>query len=336
MSNFTEKKYHIGIVGIGMVGGPLKRYFEEVRGYTRGVDLFVYDIDPKKGYFDDVNNADIIFVSVPTPRSAGGSANISAVENAFSRISGEKVIVLKSTVPPGTTEALQKKYPQHKILFNPEFLTEKNAWEDFIKPDRQIVGFTENSIDAAHAVLSLLPKAPFMSPWGVNTFRRTKITATEAEIIKYGGNVHFARKVNFANALALLSQAHGVDYENIRIGLAADFRMGDSHLDVNHGGYRGFGGYCFPKDTDALISHFSDMGLTDCAELLKGDWRFNEALLAAQGLTIEDVSVHDHEWVKRKLASHQEQNPYAKDHSVKSASVARGSEIPERVSIDID
>lgn len=307
-----------------MVGTPLKRYFEERRGYRRGEDLFVYDTDPKKDYFDDVNRADIIFVCVPTPRTPDGSADISAVESVFSKIAGEKILVLKSTVPPGTTEALQKKYPQHKILFNPEFLTEKNAWEDFVKPDRQIVGFTRESMDASLAVLSLLPKAPFMSPWGINTFRRTKITATEAEIIKYGGNVHFARKVNFANALAILAQAHGVDYENIRLGLAADFRMGDSHLDVNHGGYRGFGGYCFPKDTDALISHFAAMGLSDCADLLRGDWKFNENLLADQGLSIEDVSVHDHEWIKKKLeSSHGLGSPASEDRSKSAPEATR-------------
>lgn len=290
-------------MGIGMVGTPLMRYFSELRSYERGKDLFLFDIDPHKGYQDDINQADIIFVSVPTPRSPEGSANISAVESALARISGNKVVVIKSTVPPGTTEDFQRKYPQHKVLFNPEFLTEKYSWTDFIKPDRQIVGFTVQSIDAAHVVLSLLPRAPFMSPWGIQTNRSTKITATEAEIIKYGGNVHFARKINFANALAMIAEAHSADYENIKIGMAADFRIGDSHLDVHHGGYRGFGGYCFPKDLDALITHFDQKGLKNCADLLREDWKFNEKLLASQGLTVEDVSVHDHEWVRKKLES---------------------------------
>jgi len=294
------QKYKVGIIGVGMVGGPLKRYFEEEKGYERGKDLFLYDIALEKGFFDDVNNADIIFVSVPTPRTKDG-AGLGAVESAFNMIKGEKVVVLKSTVPPGTTEALQSKYPSLKILFNPEFLTEKRAWEDFIKPDRQIVGFTASSIDAAYIVLSLLPKAPFMSPWGKNTYAPIKITATEAEIIKYGGNVHFARKVNFANVLAILSNKLGVNYENVRAGMSADFRIGDSHLDVNHGGYRGFGGYCFPKDLDAFISHLNDNGLGHAAKLLKEDWNFNEKLLNEQGLNVEDVSIHDHEWVQKKL-----------------------------------
>ena len=297
----SEPRLKVAIVGVGMVGTPLKRYFEERRGYTRGISLFLFDLDPNKKYTDDVNQADVIFISVPTPRGEDGSAKIDAVEHAFANLTGNKIVVIKSTVPPGTSEYFQKKYPQHKVLFNPEFLTERQAWEDFVKPDRQIVGFTSESIDAAHVVLSLLPKAPFMSPWGIHTYRPIKITATEAEIIKYGGNVYFSRKITFANALAMLAENHGVEYDNIRLGMAADFRIGDSHLDVTHGGYRGFGGYCFPKDVNALMVHMESRGLHQGAELLREDWEFNKKLLESQGLTVEDVSVHDKEWVMNKL-----------------------------------
>lgn len=298
-------KIFVGIIGVGMVGTPLKRWFEEYKDYKRGENLFAYDIDPKKGYFDDVSKADVIFIAVPSPRNPDGSCNVAIVEEAVRSVKGEKIIVIKSTVPPGTTERLKKEHPQHKFLFNPEFLTERRAWEDMVRPDRQIVGFTASSIDAAGPVLSLLPKAPFMSPWGLNTYTPIKITATEAEIIKYGGNVHFVRKVNFANALARLCEVMeknlkaggmsegGVNYENVRAGMAADHRIGDSHLDVNHGGYRGWGGYCFPKDLDALTAHLALLGIEEGTELLKADRIFNEKLLAGQGLTIEEVSTHD-------------------------------------------
>lgn len=295
-------KLKIGIIGIGLVGTPLKRYFEEFGGYERGKTIFLYDADPAKGFNDDVNNADVIFISVPSPRAADGSCDLTAVESAFTRIKSGKIVVLKSTLPPGTTESFQERYPKLEILFNPEFLTERRAWEDMIRPDRQIVGFTKKSLGAAHSVLSLLPKAPFMSPWGLNTYSPIKITATEAELIKYGGNIYFVRKVNWANVLAKTCESLGADYENVRKGMAADFRIGDSHLDVTHGGYRGWGGYCFPKDLDALLAHFGKMGLEHCAELLRSDRVFNEKLLAEQGLTLEDVSVHDEEWVRRKRA----------------------------------
>lgn len=284
----------IGIVGVGMVGTPLARYLSEIRGYECGRDLFLYDIDPAKGCADDINRGEVVFICVPTPRAPDGSCNLSAVASAFGTLNGEKAVVVKSTVPPGTTELFQERYPRLKVLFNPENLTERFAWEDFIRPDTQIVGFTAQSKDVAHIVLALLPKAPFMSPWGIGTHTRIGITATEAEIIKYARNVHFYRKVNFANTLARLAERHGVDYENVRRGMAADHRIGDSHLDVSYGGYRGVGGYCLPKDMDAFIQHLDAAGLRTCADLLKRDREFNASVLAEQGLSIEDVSAHDH------------------------------------------
>ncbi|MBI2024704.1 MAG: UDP-glucose/GDP-mannose dehydrogenase family protein [Candidatus Harrisonbacteria bacterium] len=282
----------IGIVGVGWVGAQLKRYFEEFRGYKSGEDLFAYDIDPKK-CVGDLNKADIIFLTVPTPRDPQtGVCDTSIVDSAIKKIPGEKIIVIKSTVPPGTTERLQKEHPQHKMLFNPEFLSEKTAWHDMLRPDRQIVGFTEKSMDAAHLVLSLLPKAPFMSPWGVSTYQQTRIAATEAELIKYAGNVYFAQKVNWANALAAVSEKLGANYENVRKGMSADHRIGDSHLDVTHGGYRGFGGYCFPKDLSAFMAFAKEQGLHNVHDLLKAAWDFNGRLLESQGLTYDDVSRH--------------------------------------------
>ena len=179
-------------------------------------------------------------------------------------------------------------------------MTEKNAWEDFHKPNRQIVGFTENSLNVAGMVLSLLPQAPFMSPYGINTFKPTKITATEAEIIKYGGNIFISRKINLANIIALLSEKVGANYDNVRLGIAADYRIGGSHLDVLHGGYKGFGGCCIPKDLNAFISCLEYYRLLECTELLKKDREFNEKLLATQGLTIKDVSVCTIEDVRLK------------------------------------
>ncbi|MBI3046036.1 MAG: UDP-glucose/GDP-mannose dehydrogenase family protein [Candidatus Harrisonbacteria bacterium] len=282
----------IGILGVGWVGQQLKKYFEELKGYQAGNNLLLYDIKPEK-CAGNINNAEIIFVTLPTPRNPkDGSCDLSIIEGAIAKISEEKIIVLKSTVPPGTTEAFQEKYPQHKFLFNPEFLTESRAWEDMIRPDRQIVGFTEKSLEAAYLVLSLLPKAPFMSPWGLNTYSRVRINATEAELIKYAGNIHFVRKVNWANALSKISEKIGADYENVRQGMAADHRIGDSHLDVNHGGYRGWGGACFPKDLDAFIQFTKNAGVNEVTNLLQEDHDFNENLLKTQGLTLEEVSQH--------------------------------------------
>ena len=285
-----KNKYKIGIIGLGVVGSQFKRWFEEENGYERGIDLFLYDIASSKGYLDDINNAEVIFLCVPTPSLKDGSINLSLIDSAFKKINGNKIIIIKSTVLPGTTEQFQKDYKQHKILFSPEFLTEKNAWGDFNKPKRQIVGFTEENLDIAHKILAILPQAPFMSP-NDNALQPTKITATEAEMIKYGGNIFIARKINFSNIIALLSEKVGADYENVQMGIAADNRIGGSHLDVLHGGYKGFGGCCIPKDFNAFICSLKSFGLDECTGLLEKDREFNEKLIATQGLTIEEVSV---------------------------------------------
>ncbi len=132
----------IGIIGLGMVGAPIKRYFEE-KGHTRGKNLFL--LDPAKKLADDIGKADVIFIAVPTPRTASGAADTSIVFSVVENIPAGKIVVIKSTVPPGTTEKVQRENPKLNVLFSPEFLTEKNAWNDFLHPDRQIVGFTKKS-----------------------------------------------------------------------------------------------------------------------------------------------------------------------------------------------
>jgi UDPglucose 6-dehydrogenase len=296
-----EKHFKVGVIGVGMVGTPLVRYLVEIKKYKRGRDIFLFDKDPKKKMNDDVNKADIIFVAVPTPPKEDRFCNTLIVEAAVATIAPGKIVVIKSTVPPGTTEMLQARHPELKMLFNPEFLTESRAWEDMLRPDRQIVGFTAKSLEAASHVLALLPKAAFMSPWGVGTYKQVRITATEAEFIKYAANVYFAMKVNWANALYDASQKLGADYDNVRAGMASDHRIGDSHLDANHGGYRGFGGYCLPKDLDAFLGFAKSQKLDNVAKLLSAARDFNEELLKSQGLTIADVSEHDAS-LKAKLA----------------------------------
>ncbi len=309
----------IGIIGVGMVGEPLRWWFEEKRGLRRRSELFCYDTDPAKGYFDDYNQADAVFISVPTPPNPDGSCNTSIVESAVSSILGEKIVVIKSTVPPGTTESLQKKFPQHKFLFNPEFLTESQAREDFLKPVRQIVGYTEKSRDVALAVLNLLPASYYQSPWMASTYTIRSHTATEAEVIKYASNVFGAIKVSFGNMIydvcSGLKSPEGlkINYENIRDALGADPRIGPAWLDVNHGSYRGFGGYCFPKDLIAFTVFVSKLRAkldepivfrwVKTLDFLRSVWNYNHYLLEYQNLTVEDVSKHDKEIIlaKRKV-----------------------------------
>ena len=165
----------VGIVGTGMVGGSMLRYFQK----KEGLEIFTYDKGKNEGSPEEVNKAEIVFICVPTPYlKDGGGFDLSYVDETLSWINGEKVVVVKSTVMPGTTEMLQKKYPQHKFLMNPEFLTEETADQDMSYPDRQIVGYTEKSHEVAGDLMQLLPLAPF----------ERILPATEAETVKYFGN----------------------------------------------------------------------------------------------------------------------------------------------------
>jgi UDPglucose 6-dehydrogenase len=262
------KDLKIGIVGVGMVGGASRKYFE-----SKGIKPFLYDKGKNLGSMDDINQADVIFICVPTPFDKNEGFDLSYVEEACGKIKGEKIIVIKSTVVPGATEKLQKKYPQHKFLFNPEFLTETTADQDMSYPDRQIVGYTKKSYNVATDLLMILPLAPF-----------DKIMpATEAEMVKYFGNTWFAIKVIFANQIYDLCQKIGVDYSTIMESAAADKRIGRSHLEVIHKGYRGYGGKCLPKDIKALIQ-FADLNGIDL-KLHKMAERINKKLMKDQKIT---------------------------------------------------
>ncbi|MDP3947243.1 MAG: hypothetical protein Q8Q41_00940, partial [bacterium] len=213
------------------------------------------------GSVAEVNNADIVFVCVPTPYHEDGRGyDDSAIRESLQLLEGSKVVVIKSTILPGSTEQFQKEFPRHKILFNPEFLVAKTAIEDFLHPQRQIIGVTVNSKDEADRILAFLPPAPF-----------TRVThATEAEMVKYFGNAFLSTKVIFANQMYDLCEKLGIRYDAVRESAAADPRIGESHLDVLHDGYRGYGGACLPKDMRSFINFSEKMRvhqkLLECAQ----------------------------------------------------------------------
>ena len=155
----------------------------------------------------------------------------------------EQIVVIKSTVAPGTTYAYQEKFPALNLIFNPEFLTEKTAAQDFAHPDKQLVGFTAKTGEYAQQVMKILPRAPY----------EKIIHARAAEMAKYAINCYYAFKVIFANTIYDLCQKLGVDYDQVREGLVNDKRIIDSHFDVTHGGYRGYAGKCLPKDVKTLV-----------------------------------------------------------------------------------
>ncbi len=306
----SKEKIPVGIVGLGMVGEPLHRWFKEIRGHKRCDNLFLYDTDPKKGYFDDINYAEVIFICAPTPPDPDGSCNTKIVASAVETIRSGKIIVIKSTVTPGTTQLLQSKNLDKALMFNGEYLTESQSWSDFLHPARQIIGFTPQSKKYSTLVLNLLPQANFQSPMHMD-YWKFEMTATEAEVVKYASNVFGFCKVIFGNMFydycRAIEQNFGVDvsYENVRKAIAADQRINEAWLGpVNHGGYRGAGGFCFPKDMSAHLQavkfHVNSLGFSSLKTLLEKQvrilediWDYNVELLKQQDKTIVDISKHE-------------------------------------------
>lgn len=267
----------IGILGLGFVGGATCKYFE-----SKKIKVYKYDKFKKIGSPEEVNRADVVFVCVPTPFSPRKGFDLSFVEAAIGLLKGNKIVVIKSSVIPGTIEKLQKKYPQHQFLFNPEFLREASAYEDFIHPDRQIVGFSAKSKAVAVHILKLLPKAPYSKT----------LPSMEAETVKYMANSFLSLKVIFANQFYDLCKALGLNYDEIRLAVGEDKRISHSHLDVGHGGYRGYGGSCFPKDVNAILEFAGKKKVN--MPLLKTMREVNRKLLKQSGLSEEHFLLNKH------------------------------------------
>ncbi|MDP3733063.1 MAG: hypothetical protein Q8Q91_00835, partial [Candidatus Daviesbacteria bacterium] len=200
--------------------------------------------------------SEFIFVSVPTPILENESGiDLSIVEEVVGEVAKEiegtdKILIIKSTVVPGTTASFEKKYPNVQICFNPEFLTEANFLEDFVTADRVIVGSSNDLI--SRRVLSLYKnRFPKMPAFQTDT--------TTAEMVKYMANCYLASKVIFANEMFDICSKLGIKYEEVKKLVTADHRIFDSHLDITTA--RGFGGKCFPKDLLALRAMAKEKGV---------------------------------------------------------------------------
>jgi len=271
----------IGIIGKGFVGSAVQFGFSPNTGCD--AEVRVYDKDPSKSVNtleDTVNESDFIFLSVPTPSNKDGSINIDIVDSALNDISeivdenkqvfelslrAKSVVLLRSTVTPGTTAKLQKKYKNLNIVFNPEFLTERSAKFDFINQSRFILGGDDCCVDKVEEL--------FKWRFGETT-PIIKTNYETAELIKYMGNCYFATKVSFLNEMRQIADRCGVDWDKAIEGFVRDGRIGHSHLAVpGPDGRFGFGGSCFPKDIQAIINFAEELGVEP--DVLKGVWNKN-------------------------------------------------------------
>ena len=222
------------VIGIGMVGSQVKAWFK---------DALTYDTEKQSDTWEECLKADCFFVCVPTPYNEGQEYDLSYLEDAISKIPDGKIVVIKSTVNPGTTDYFQNKYPDKRFMFNPEFLTELSAKEDFFHPDMQILGVGKESYDLASKIMLMLPPAKCMRV----------VSLIDAEWIKKIRNSFYATKVIFFNQIYDIIGKTDGDYETIRSIIVEDPRIGNSHSFIFHKNYRGFGGACLPKDTYSLI-----------------------------------------------------------------------------------
>jgi UDPglucose 6-dehydrogenase len=220
------------------------------------------------GSVEAAKSCDIAFLCVPTPQGEDGSADLSYVQRAAEEIATvlpfESIVVNKSTVPVGSTKVVERalKRPDVKVVSNPEFLREGSAVQDFLKPDRVVVGSDDQA--AAMKVASLYD--------GLST--RVIITdPASAETIKYAANAFLATKLSFINAIAAICEGVGADINDVVVGMGSDKRIGENFLRPGPG----WGGSCFPKDSRALIKIAEDADYS--FDLLKGVITVNDQQL---------------------------------------------------------
>jgi len=261
----------IGIVGNGFVGSSVAFGFSPQCGCD-GADVKIYDKDESKSThsLEDTLTSDFIFVSVPTPSNKDGSINLDIVYDVFNEMNElnnrtDNVFLLRSTVTPGTTRKLQIGFHNLNIVFNPEFLTERSAKFDFINQARFIVGGNERDTDKVEEL--------FRWRFGETT-PIIKTNYETAELIKYMNNCFFATKVSFLNEMYQVADACGADWDMAVEGFVRDGRVGHSHMNVpGPDGKFGFGGSCFPKDTQAMINFAKSLGVP--SNVLEGTWKTN-------------------------------------------------------------
>ena len=254
------KKFKVGVIGNGFVGEAISFAFSSIS------DLFVYDTDPLKSLDDleSVHSCDFVFICVPTPMFKNGSQDISYVESVFEHATIKPIYILKSTVLPGTTFNLSKKYSNFKIIFSPEFLTERTAKLDMLTQSRIILG----------GELSLTEKVKTLFNQRFKIKNIIQTDSKTAELTKYMNNTFFASKVSIMNEFKLLCDKIGANWEDALRGFVSDGRIGDSHLNVpGHDGKLGYGGTCFPKDVNALLSFSKKHDIE--MNTIYGGWKTN-------------------------------------------------------------
>ena len=266
-----KSKFNIGIIGKGFVGTAVAHGFSQGVGYD--ANIYIYDKDPSKSQntlYEVVDNSNFIFVSVPTPSNKDGSINLDVVDDVLDEINkiestNDPIVLLRSTIVPGTSKIFQEKYPNVRIVFNPEFLTERSAVFDFLSQTRYVLGGDESDTNKVAEL--------YRDRFG-QTISIIETDFQSAELIKYVCNCFFATKVSFMNEMREISDKVDADWNTVVEGFVRDGRVGHSHINVpGPDGKFGFGGSCFPKDVQAMIEFFKKNNIEPST--LEGVWKTN-------------------------------------------------------------
>ncbi len=242
---------NIGIIGQGFVGNAVYQKFKKY------YDIKAYDLKAmlSNATVQEALDNDVVFICLPTPMNKDGSCHTDIVEAAIERVfkfGVAKTVVIKSTIPPGTTSKWNKQFPSLDIVFNPEFLTEANAVSDYENQTRIILGGPRTSTTKLKPIFKkAFPNADII-----------KTDSTYAEMVKYVTNSFLATKVSFANEMYQICEGLNVDYDKVIEYATYDKRLGKSHWSVpGPDGDFGYGGHCFPKDVKALIEVANDKSI---------------------------------------------------------------------------
>lgn len=227
-----------------------------------------------------IQGAEAVFIAVGTPPQEDGSADLSHVltvaEQVAQAAEHDLILVTKSTVPVGTNQRVKQVVEKHSrfkisVVSNPEFLKEGDAVNDFMKPDRVVIG-TED--DHAFSIMSRL-----YAPFNRQQSRVVRMSPASAEIVKYAANALLATKISFMNEIARICDLTGADVEDVRVGMGSDKRIGMHFLYAG----LGFGGSCFPKDLRALVNTGNELGVS---------MRVSEAAIFANQLPVKTLVGH--------------------------------------------
>ena len=244
----------IGIIGQGYVGTALKVGFKDYYN-VETYDKYDLSKSTKSSIKRVVEFTDVIFICVPTPMRKDGTCYTGIVEEVIREINETAdghIVVIKSTVPPGTTDRINAEYTKSTVIFNPEFLTEANFIEDFKNQSRIILGGDRKGTNKLRQVYSkVFPHATIV-----------KTGSKTAEMVKYFINCFLATKVSFANEMKYICDSIDLDYDKVVEYATYDERLGKSHWGVpGPDNDLGFGGHCLPKDISAIVNEYDDMKL---------------------------------------------------------------------------